>query len=229
MLMVVIPVLVVVLCLGALMLMVVILVLVVVLRLGTLMLMVVIPVLMVMLLTVVVVMLALLHTFNHLLLLDILAKRLKEINHLHIFIGRFLQRIFNPAVRLAADIDEEIAVCNFHDIFRSRLIAVKIHAVIQQHRQLRMLRIGAKNLLHPIILRIDRRNNTEFSALLSLCRSFSRSGRCRTLCTASAARKRRHSQHRCRHNSRNIFLHNSLLLITLLKAFLFLTPVLLAL
>ena len=83
-------------------------------------------------LAVVVVMLvfALLHALLHLLFLRLVAEGLHEVDDLHVLVLRLFERIVDPAVGLAAHIDEEICLADLCDILCARLETVQIHAVL---------------------------------------------------------------------------------------------------
>ena len=109
----------------------------------------------------VVVMLFFLHAGHNLLFLDGASEHVHQINHDTVFVDGVPKRVIHPAVGFAADIDEQVAVGNRQNIFRRRLIAVEIHAVIKQKRQLRIRSAVTENRFYPVIFREDGCNDTE--------------------------------------------------------------------
>ena len=93
----------------------------------------------------------LLHSFHHFLFFYVVAQNFKEIDHNHIFIYCFPKRILHPFIRLAPNIDEQIAGRYLQNIVCSRLIAVKIHAFIQKHCHFHAGGIVTQDIHHPVI------------------------------------------------------------------------------
>ena len=56
---------------------------------------------------------------------------LHQIDDLHILVGGIFQSPLDPAVRLAAHMDKQVAGGNFYDIIGGGLIAVQVNVVIQ--------------------------------------------------------------------------------------------------
>ena len=74
-------------------------------------------------------------------------------------IGGFLQGILHPAIRFAANMDEQITVRDLNDIICGGLIAVQIYAVVQKHGNLGMIGLVAEDFAHPVILRENSRDD----------------------------------------------------------------------
>ena len=79
-----------------------------------------------------VVMVMLFHAFHFFFYLCPVAHQFHQIKNSSFRITAFLQCLVHPLVRLAAHIDEQIAICNFQDILRTGLIAVHVHALFRQ-------------------------------------------------------------------------------------------------
>ena len=108
---------------------------------------------------VMVVMLFCLHALHHFFFLCRTAEHIQQINPDPVFIRRNLQGIFCPFVRFASNVNEQITGGNLHHIFHCRLIAVKVHTVIQKQRNLRTGGIFTQNVHDPVIFRENRRND----------------------------------------------------------------------
>ena len=111
-----------------------------------------------------------LHAFHDFFLFYLLAQHIQQVNDLHILIGGFLQGIFHPAIRLTADINEQIAVRDFDNIVCGRLVAVQIHAIVQQHGKLGVIGFIAEDFAHPVILREDGRDDFQGLIVTLRCR-----------------------------------------------------------
>ena len=153
-------------------------------------------VVMVMLFAFLVVVLGLLHAFDHFLKLYAVAQRVNEVDDLALRVGRARQRTLDPAVRLAADVDKQIALGDLDEIIRCGLVAVQIDTVVEQHGDLRPLALVAQNLACPVVLGENGRNDLE---LIALCgRLLARA--------ASGEHARRDKQN---HSGSNDFFHTS--------------------
>ena len=112
-----------------------------------------------------------LHALDEFLLHDGVAKGIHEVYDLHIGIRGFSQGVVHPLVGLAADVDEEIAGGDLHNVIYCRLVAVQIYAAVKQHRELGAGRVAAEDLTDPVVQREDRDNNLQSSVILhAACR-----------------------------------------------------------
>ena len=107
-------------------------------------------------LIVVVIMLFFLHAFHDLLFLGRISQRFQQIDHHHIRIDGFLQRIRHPGIGFSSHIDKQITGRDLHNILGCWLITVQVDPVVQKHGHLRSGRIFPQNIHHPVILRKDR-------------------------------------------------------------------------
>ena len=117
-----------------------------------------------------------LHAFYDFFLFYLLAQHIQQVDDLHILIGGFLQGILHPAIRFAANIDEQVTVRDLNDIICGGLIAVQIYAVVQKHGNLGMIGLVAEDFAHPVILRENSRDDFQRLAATLRCRQC-RSGR----------------------------------------------------
>ncbi len=119
-------------------------------------------VLMLVLFALVMVVLGFLHALDHFFGLDAVAKNLQQIDDLHVLIDGIFQRVLDPAVGLAADIDKEVAVGNFDNIIGSGLIAVQINAVVQKHGDLSVVSLVAEDFPDPVVFRENGGDDFQF-------------------------------------------------------------------
>ena len=91
-----------------------------------------------------------LHALHDLFHLDVVAHGLNEVHHDHIRVHGLSQRVFHPLVALAAHVDEHIAGGDLHDVLGGGLVAVQIHAIVQQHGNLNVVVIP-DYFTHPVI------------------------------------------------------------------------------
>ena len=64
--------------------------------------------------------------------------------------------------------DKQVAGGNFYDIIGGGLIAVKVNAVIQQHRELGIFRLIAENLPGPVVFGENGGDNLQFSCFVRI-------------------------------------------------------------
>ena len=102
----------------------------------------------------------LLHAFDELFHLDVRAHLFHKIDHDHIAVNRFLERILHPFVGLASHIDEHITGCDFHDVRSCGLEAVQIHTAVEQERELHSI-ILSDHFSCPVIQREDCRHHAD--------------------------------------------------------------------
>ena len=142
------------------------------------------------------------HSGDKFLFFHLISQNVQKIDHNHVLVHRFFEGIFHPFVGLAAHIDEDITGRDLHDIVRRRLVAVKVHAGVQQHVYFGISGIFAQNVLHPIIDRKDGRDDLQLVSL----RFFLSAGLLRPGEQKSAA------NHNSNNNSkyRNPFFHDNL-------------------
>ena len=103
-----------------------------------------------------------LHPLDEFFLFDGIAEGFYQVDDRHVFVCRFLQRVPDPFIALAAYIDKQIAAGNTHDVVGCGLIAVQIHAVVQQHAYFGVLRLFTEHIHDPVIDREDRRHDPLF-------------------------------------------------------------------
>ena len=101
----------------------------------------------------------LLHTLNGFFLFYGVAQHFQQVDDLHILVDRIFQGVLHPAVGLAADVDEQIAVCDLHHIVHGGLVAVQVNAIVQQHRDIGIRKFVAENLPYPVVFREDGGND----------------------------------------------------------------------
>ena len=117
-----------------------------------------------------------LHTGHCFLCLNSIFQHIKQIDNFHIFVGGFFQGIFHPAIRFAANIEEQVTVRDFNNIICGGLIAVQINAIAQKHGNFGMIGLIAENFAHPVILRENSRDDLQRLVATLQCRRC-RSGR----------------------------------------------------
>ena len=91
-----------------------------------------------------------LHALDDLLQLDVLAHGLHQVDHHHVWIHGFGQSVLDPLVALATHIGEHVAGGDLHDVLGGGLVAVQVHAVVQQHGDLDVV-VVSDGLAHPVI------------------------------------------------------------------------------
>ena len=163
-----------------------------------------------------------LHAFHNLFLFRLVSQSLQKVDDLHVRVDGLLQGIVHPAVGLAAHIEEHVAGGNLHNILGCRLIAVQIHAGIQQHGELRVGYFLTENLPDPVIFRENGGDDLQFLFFAVFSRFFRRilrgfrsllrrslcSGRGRCLSGTSAGAEG--DSKSCTHQNRYIFFHDKL-------------------
>ena len=117
-----------------------------------------------------------LHTFYDFFLFYLLTQHIQKVDDLHVLVGRFFQGIFDPAIRFAANIEEQVTVRDFNNIICGGLIAVQINAIVQKHGNFGMIGLIAENFAHPVILRENSRDDLQRLVATLQCRRC-RSGR----------------------------------------------------
>ena len=109
-----------------------------------------------------------LHALDGFLALRAVADDVHQADRDHVFIDGRLAGVLHPRVGLAAHINQHVAGGKLHDVLRRGLVAVHVHAVPQEQRQLAVLRLSPYDLLRPIIERINRRNDFQLLRLVRL-------------------------------------------------------------
>ena len=99
----------------------------------------------------VVVVVLFLHALDHFFGFNALAKSFQQVDDLHVLVGGIFQSIVHPVIRLAANIDEQVALGDFDNIIRGGLIAVQVSAIIQQHGHFGVIRLVTENFSDPIV------------------------------------------------------------------------------
>ena len=140
----------------------------------------------------------LLHPFNDLLRFYGISQHLQQVDDLHLLVGGVFQDALYPAVRLAAHIDEEVAVGDLDDVIRCGLVAVQVNTVVQQHGQIGAPGLVAENFLDPVIFWENGSDNAQFIGI-ALARL------CVVLFAAAGEQTDRHGQ---RKNQGDNFLHS---------------------
>ena len=112
----------------------------------------------------------LLHTLNGLLRFHGITQHLQQIDDLHIPVGGVFQSVFHPAIGLAAHIDEEVAIGDPDNIIGGGLVAVQVNAAIQQHGDLGVIRLVAKDRPDPIVFGENGRDDLQFAGFSGIRR-----------------------------------------------------------
>ena len=112
----------------------------------------------------------LLHTLNGLLRFHGITQHFQQIDDLHISVGGVFQSIFHPAIGLAAHIDKQVAIGDFDNIIGGGLIAVQVNAVIQQHGDLGVIRLVAKDRPDPIVFGENGGDDLQFAGFSGILR-----------------------------------------------------------
>lgn len=107
-----------------------------------------------------------LHARHGLLGLDGILEHIEQVDDLPVLVRRACQCIIDPAVRLAADIKEQVAVGNLYNIICGRLIAVQVNAVVEQHSNIGIVCLVTENLTDPVVFRENGGNDLQFAAVL---------------------------------------------------------------
>ena len=102
-----------------------------------------------------------LHALDHFFGFNALAKSFQQVDDLHVLVGGIFQSIVHPVIRLAANIDEQVALGDFDDIIRGGLIAVQVNAIIQQHGHFGVIRLVTENFSDPIVFGKNRGDNAQ--------------------------------------------------------------------
>ena len=105
-----------------------------------------------------------LHTFDVFFRLDLIAEHVHQLDDDHVFVGNIFERVVNPLIRLAAHVNENVALRNFADIFDRRLEAVQVNALVHEQSQIEVF-ISADNLSRPIVNRKNCRDDFNFIVL----------------------------------------------------------------
>ena len=92
----------------------------------------------------------LLHTFFELLFFGGVAEDIHEVEDDHVFVISLFERIGDPFVGFAADIDKDIAVGDIHDVLGCGLVAVKIDAVVEKQIEVDV-DIVSRDLAYPVV------------------------------------------------------------------------------
>ena len=106
-----------------------------------------------------------LHTGHKFLCFHGILQHIQQIDHFPIRVGRFLERILYPALRLAAHIQKQVAVGDLDHILRCRLIAVQVNAAVQQQGHIGIFCLITQNLFCPVIFRKNRGHDLHFILL----------------------------------------------------------------
>ena len=102
-----------------------------------------------------------LHAFDDFLLADHIAQHIQQLDHLHVRVHGLLQDILDPVIRLAADIDEQVAGGDGQDVRGGGLVAVEIDTIVQKEGQIHVLRFLAQDVPDPVVFREDGRDDVE--------------------------------------------------------------------
>ena len=102
-----------------------------------------------------------LHSKADNLFLCVITEYIEQIYYGHVTFRSFGERILHPTVGFAADINEDVASCNFHNVFRSGLIAVKVNTVAEKQGRFNILRRILHDLPYPVILWKNRSHNAD--------------------------------------------------------------------
>ena len=102
-----------------------------------------------------------LHTLDHFFGFNALAKSFQQVDDLHVLVGGIFQSIVHPVIRLAANIDEQVALGDFDNIIRGGLIAVQVSAIIQQHGHFGVIRLVTENFSDPIVFGKNRGDDAQ--------------------------------------------------------------------
>ena len=78
-----------------------------------------------------------------------------QLHNFHIFVICFCKGIFDPFIRLSANIHEQVAGGYFQYIVSGGLIVVQVNAVVQQISDLCIVSMLTENFLCPVIFRED--------------------------------------------------------------------------
>ena len=148
-------------------------------------------------LVVVVMVIGALHPFDSFFFLGMFAENIQQIDYLHVFVGCIFQRIGCPSVRFTTGVYKDIAGRNLHNIFRGRLIAVHVHAVVKQKGDFCIVRLIAQHRPHPIVCWEDGCDNVK---RFGLCVLYAGIGSC------SAAGEQSCQQYQCQ-AKRKYFFH----------------------
>ena len=108
-----------------------------------------------------------LHSRNGLLLPDAASQRIHQVHRDHVRIDCLPQGILHPGVRLAAHIDEHIAVRDLHHVLGGGLETVQVHAGIQEQSQVSPGRILPQDVPGPVIQGEDGGDDLQLPGVLT--------------------------------------------------------------